>query len=151
MLEREHLTENILENDGMGLNLSWEVRDGIVNHGMSSMPQTLEGRAVRLADKIAYVNHDMDDAIRAGILKEEDVPDSITSVLGKTRGERLDFLIKNIITCSIGKNDIIMDQNVYEALLALRQFMTDNLYFNPRCKSEEKKADVMLSNLYDYY
>ncbi len=142
---------DILEHDGIGLNLSWEVRDGIVNHGMPSMPATLEGRAVRLADKIAYINHDMDDAIRAGILKEEDVPASITSVLGKTHGERLDFMIKNIISSSMGKNDITMDDEVYGAMLGLRQFMTDNLYFNPTCKSEERKADIMLATLFDYY
>ena len=140
-----------LENDGLGLNLSWEVIDGIKNHGMSGMPATLEGRAVRLADKIAYTNHDMDDAIRAGILSESDIPKDITSVLGKTHGDRLDFLIKNIIQNSLGKDDIRLDSEAFEALQALRQFMTDNLYFNPTCKSEERKADTMLASLYDYY
>ena len=142
---------DILEKDGAGLNLSFEVRDGIVNHGMSGRPATLEGRAVRIADKIAYTNHDMDDAIRAGILSEDDVPDDIKVVLGKTHAERLDFLIKNIIYCSIDKDDIIMDDKVMDAFLKLRDFMTDNLYFNPVCKSEEVKADAMLSMLYDHY
>ncbi|MBE6017486.1 MAG: deoxyguanosinetriphosphate triphosphohydrolase [Lachnospiraceae bacterium] len=142
---------DILENNGKGLNLTFEVRDGILNHGMSGKPQTLEGRIVRLADKIAYTNHDMDDAIRAGILTEEDVPAQIRSVLGQTHGERLDFMVKDIIYSSQGKNDIIMTPEVFEAFQELRAFMTENLYFNPTCKSEERKADIMLSELYDYY
>ena len=140
-----------LENEGAGLNLCWEVRDGIINHGMSGSPSTLEGKIVRLADKIAYTNHDMDDAIRAGILKEEDVPADIRKTIGRSHGERLDFLIKDIINNSIGVNDIVMSDDSMEALQALRSFMTDNLYFNPTCKSEEVKADLMLSTLYDYY
>ena len=99
-----------LENEGKGLNLTREVKDGILNHGLSGDPATLEGHVVRLADKIAYINHDFDDAMRAGILKEEDVPKDITSVLGKTRKERLDVLIKNIIVNSLDKDGIYMDE-----------------------------------------
>ena len=140
-----------LERDGKGLNLTWEVRDGIVNHGMNSRPATLEGRVVRLSDKIAYINHDMDDAMRAGILKEEDIPGDITDILGKTRSVRLDFLIKNIIENSKDKPDIIMDPEVFDAMISLRRFMFENLYFNPTCKSEETKATKMLLILFDYY
>ncbi len=142
---------DILEKDGKGLNLSWEVRDGILNHSFSGRPSTLEGKAVRLADKIAYTNHDMDDAIRAGILAEEDVPAKITDVIGKTHGERLDFLVKDVVNNSRGKADILMSDEGYGALLDLMQFMTDNLYFNPSCKSEEVKAHSMIAQLYDYY
>ena len=141
----------ILENEGKGLNLCWEVRDGIVNHGMSGRPATLEGRVVRLADKIAYTNHDMDDAIRGGILSEEDVPAEIRKTLGSSHGERLDTMVKDIIFNSIDKDDIIMSDEIFQALQELRGFMTDNLYFNPTCKSEETKADLMLSTLYDHY
>ncbi len=142
-----------LEDDGKGLNLSWEVRDGIVNHGMSGKAATLEGRIVRLADKIAYINHDMDDAMHAGLLSEEDIPTEISDVLGKTRKDRLDFLIKNIISCSKDKDDILMSDDVYDALIKLRQYMFDNLYskFDKDCKSEESKAVVMLENLFDFY
>ncbi len=141
----------VLEHDGEGLNLCWEVRDGIVNHGMSGCPSTLEGKIVRLSDKIAYTNHDMDDAIRAGILSEDDVPKEIKNALGQTHADRLDFLIRDMITNSYGKNDICLSKEADEALTELRVFMTDNLYFNPVCKSEEAKADTMLAELYDYY
>ena len=140
-----------LENSGKGLNLTWEVRDGIVNHGMSGSPATLEGKAVRLADKIAYTNHDMDDAIRAGILKESDVPKELRDILGETHQIRLDRMIKDIVYNSQGKNDIIMSDEIFKGLTDLRKFLFENLYFNPTCKSEEAKADVMLSGLYDYY
>ncbi|MCF0141946.1 MAG: deoxyguanosinetriphosphate triphosphohydrolase [Parasporobacterium sp.] len=140
-----------LERDGEGLNLCKEVRDGIANHGTSAMPATLEGRIVRFSDKIAYVNHDVDDALRAGILKEDDIPKEIRSALGATRADRLDFLIKNIISNSLGKDDIIMDADVFEAFMDLRKFLFDFLYTNPVCKSEEIKADAMLLQIYDYY
>lgn len=142
---------DVLEKDGAGLNLSFEVRDGILNHGLSEMPSTLEGRVVRLADKIAYTNHDMDDAIRAGILSEEDVPAEIRNAIGQTHGMRLDFLVKDIIKCSDGRDDILMSDESMQALSELRQFMTENLYFNPRCKSEEVKVNQMIGSLYDYY
>ena len=140
-----------LERGGEGLNLTWEVRDGIVNHGMNSRAHTLEGRVVRLSDKIAYINHDMDDAMRAGILKEEDIPEEITSVIGDTRAKRLDFLIKNIIENSLGKDDVTMDEAAFDAMITLRNFMFEHLYFNPTCKGEETKAVRMLLMLYDHY
>lgn len=140
-----------LERDGEGLNLTWEVRDGIENHGMKTRAATLEGRVVRLADKIAYINHDMDDAMRAGILKEEDIPSSITDVIGDSRSRRMDFLINNIIENSRGKDDVIMDDDAFKAMIDLRQFMFDHLYFNPTCKGEETKAVKMLLILFDHY
>ena len=140
-----------LENDGEGLNLTWEVRDGIVNHSMSRKAATLEGRVVRLADKIAYMNHDMDDAIRAGILAEEDVPADLRESLGQMRKDRLDYLIKDIVANSTGKNDICMSDEAWNGFLGLQKFMFDNLYFNPICKSEEAKANAMILALFDYF
>ncbi len=141
----------LLEKDGKGLNLTWEVRDGIKNHSMSGRAATLEGRIVRLADKIAYIHHDMDDAMRAGILKEEQVPYDLRKLLGGTKQERLDFLVKDIINSSQDKPDIFMTPEVYEGMVRMRQFMFDNLYFNPICKSEEGKVQQMIIRLYDYY
>ncbi|MCR4587324.1 MAG: deoxyguanosinetriphosphate triphosphohydrolase [Lachnospiraceae bacterium] len=142
---------SILEKDGQGLNLTYEVRDGILKHEMELTAETLEGRIVRLSDKIAYIHHDMDDAIRAGILKESDVPAEIRNAIGQTCGERLDHFIHDIITNSRDKDDIIMSAEVEEAFLDIRKFMFANLYTNPQAKSEEGKAEVMVEILYDHY
>lgn len=112
-----------LEKDGKGLNLTWEVRDGILNHQTSMMPHTLEGKIVRLSDKIAYINHDIDDAIRAKVMSEEDIPLEIRKVLGMTTKERLNTLIHNIIMNSMGKNDIVMSEEIGGAMQDLRKFM----------------------------
>ena len=140
-----------LEKDGKGLNLTWEVRDGILNHQTSMMPHTLEGKIVRLSDKIAYIHHDMDDAIRAGILTDADVPKSIGDVIGYTLGERLDHFIHDIVTNSAGKDDIIMSEPVANAMKELRAFMFENVYQNPVAKSEESKAENLIITLYEYY
>ncbi len=140
-----------LEKHGKGLNLTKEVRDGILNHQMSSRPATLEGRIVRLSDKIAYINHDVDDAIRAGILSEEDIPAKFRDVLGNSVRMRLNTLIHNIVTNSIGKDDIHMSGEVEEAMKGLRQFMFEHLYHNPVAKGEEKKAKELLERLFYYY
>ena len=140
-----------LEKDGEGLNLTWEVRDGILNHQTGRMPHTLEGRIVRLSDKIAYVNSDFDDAIRAQILCEEDIPLEIRKTLGFDTRSRLDCLIHDIIIHSMGKDDIIMSEDCAGALKELRSFMFTNLYLNPVAKSEEVKAETMLRQLYHYY
>ena len=140
-----------LENDGAGLNLTWEVRDGILNHRTSGNPSTLEGKAVRLSDKIAYINHDIDDGIRAGILKESDIPSEYTDVLGNSTKERLNTMISDIIMNSIGKNDLVMSEPVRKAMTELRKFMFESLYLNPTAKSEEAKADKLITELYRYY
>ncbi len=113
----------LLEKDGKGLNLTWEVRDGIVNHRTSGNPSTLEGKTVRLSDKIAYINHDIDDGIRAGILKESDIPSEYTYVLGNSTKERLNTMISDIVVNSLGKNDIVMSEPVHKAMTDLRKFM----------------------------
>ena len=140
-----------LEKDGQGLNLTWEVRDGILNHRTSGSPSTLEGKAVRLSDKIAYINHDIDDGIRAGILKESDIPSEYTDVLGNSTKERLNTMISDIIMNSIGKNDLVMSEPVHKAMTELRKFMFESLYLNPTAKSEEAKADKLITELYRYY
>ena len=149
--EQSLRTVDILEKDGQGLNLTYEVRDGILNHQTSCMPSTLEGKIVRLSDKIAYFHHDMDDAIRAGILTEEDVPKEIRDVLGNTTGERLDRFIHDIVTNSLGKDDIIMSPPVADAMVKLKAFMYDSVYRNSVAKKEEGRAKLLISNLYEYY
>lgn len=141
----------LLEKEGQGLNLTWEVRDGILNHEMDTTPNTLEGKVVRLSDKIAYIHHDMDDALRGGILKESDVPESICSVIGHTNGEWLDTFIHDIVENSVGKDDIWMSDEVYKALHAIRTFMFENVYTNPVCKGEEGRAMDMVKILYQHY
>ena len=141
----------ILEKGGRGLNLTWEVRDGILNHQTSCMPSTLEGKIVRLSDKIAYIHHDMDDAIRGKILQDDEVPSSIGEVIGYTTAERLDHFIHDIVTNSYGKNDICQSPEVAQAMKELRAFMFENVYQNKRAKAEEKKAENLVETLYDYY
>ncbi len=140
-----------LEKNGAGLNLTWEVRDGILNHQTKSTPHTLEGKIVRLSDKIAYVNHDIDDAIRAQILTEDDIPMELKKTLGFSTKQRLNTLIHNIIINSQGKDDIIMSSEVEEAMVELRHFMFENVYKNPVAKGEEVKAKAMIEQLFYYY
>lgn len=141
----------ILEKDGRGLNLTKEVRDGILNHQTSGRPSTLEGQIVRIADKVAYLHHDIDDAIRGGIIREEDVPQDIRDTLGDTTRIRLNTLINDIIRQSMDQPQIIMSQHVEEAMKDLRKFMFTNVYLNPEAKSEEKKAMQMITELYVYF
>lgn len=140
-----------LEKNGQGLNLTVEVRDGILNHQTASMPSTLEGKIVRLSDKIAYIHHDMDDAIRGGILTEADVPKEISDVIGYTTGERLDHFIHDIVTTSFGTGDIRMSPAVDDAMKKLRKFMFERVYQNPEAKSEEGKAEMLMETLYHHY
>ncbi len=149
--EQSVRTVDLLEQKGAGLNLTIEVRDGIRNHQTKGNPFTLEGKIVRFSDKIAYIHHDMDDALRAGILRESDVPAEIGEVIGYTTGERLDHFIHDLITTSYEKNDIQMSEPVAGAMARLRRFMFERVYENREAKSEEKKAEVLVQTLYDYY
>lgn len=141
----------LLENNGLGLNLTKEVRDGIVNHRTSGHPSTLEGKVVRLSDKIAYINHDIDDAIRGKIIGESDIPSRYTDVLGDTTKKRLDTLVHDIVKNSVGINDILMSEAVEKAMMGLRSYMFESVYTNQVAKSEEKKANEMLKQLFHYY
>ena len=140
-----------LEKQGEGLNLTWEVRDGILNHKSAGTPHTLEGQIVRLSDKIAYINHDIDDAIRGGVLKEEDIPKPYREILGNSTRVRLDTMIHNVIINSMDQPEIRMSPEVERATMDLRAFMIENVYKNPVAKGEEEKAINMVTNLYDYY
>ena len=144
-------TVDVLEKDGQGLNLTLEVRDGILNHQTKGMPYTLEGKVVRFSDKIAYIHHDMDDAIRAGILKESYVPKEICDVIGYSTGERLDHFIHDIVMTSLDKNDILMSDDTAKAMKDLRAFMFERVYQNPDAKSEEGKAEALIETLFNYY
>ncbi len=141
----------ILENDGRGLNLTLEVRDGIENHQLEGRPMTLEGRVVCLADKIAYINHDIDDALRAGILKESELPPEPLELLGKSSRERINTMIFSIYRKSFGKNLVDMEDDVKEATLALRRFLNDRVYKDNEAKAEEVKADRMLEAMFGFY
>ncbi len=141
----------VLEKDGRGLNLTVEVRDGILNHPKSGSPKTLEGRCVSFADRIAYINHDLEDAIRAGILTSDDVPKDITEILGKSSKERINTAISSIYAQSHGKNFVEMDPVVEKASEQLRKFMFDKVYFSDSAKGEEQKAERMLTAMYSYF
>lgn len=141
----------VLEKDGKGLNLTAEVRDGILNHQTSGMPYTLEGKIVRICDKIAYMHHDMDDAIKGKILSEDDIPKELSKTLGNTTTKRLDCFIHDIITNSIDRDDIRMSEGIGQAMIDLRAFMFENVYQNPKAKGEEGKAERLVENLYQYY
>ena len=140
-----------LEKDGRGLNLTKEVLDGILTHQTASKPMTLEGQVVRLSDKIAYVNHDIDDAIRGGILSEADIPPKFRKVLGNSTKERLNTITHDVIINSMDKPKVCMSEEVEEAMQGLRRFMFENVYKNPVAKQEESKAIEMVKNLYHYY
>lgn len=140
-----------LEKDGDGLNLTKEVRDGILNHQTKSKPATLEGKIVRFSDKIAYINSDIDDAIRAGIIREEQIPEQLTQVIGNSTNSRLNTLVHDIVKNSEGKNDICMSGEMEEAFFALRSFLFENVYTNPLAKGEELKVTHMIEQLYEYY
>lgn len=149
--EQSVRTVDKLEKNGLGLNLTYEVRDGILNHQTIGKPHTLEGKVVRLSDKIAYIHHDMDDAVRGGILKESDVPKDISDILGNKPNQRLSCFIHDIIITSQGQNDILMSESVADAMKRLRQFMFERVYQNPEAKSEEGKAEVLMETLYQHY
>ena len=140
-----------LEKDGRGLNLTKEVRDGIRNHSTAGCPSTLEGKIVRLCDKIAYVNSDIDDAIRGRVIREEEIPHEYKEVLGYTMRERLNTLIHDMISNSMDRNDIILSETTGEALNGLRTFMFEHVYVNSIAKTEEGKARYVIRQLYDHY
>ena len=140
-----------LEKDGKGLNLTWEVRDGILNHQTASEPSTLEGKIVRFSDKIAYVNHDIDDAIRAQLITEDDVPEQAHRLLGDTTRKRLNTLIHDVVINSSGRDDIVMSDEVLAVFLDLRQFMFERVYRAERTIEQEGKTMLLIESLFNYY
>lgn len=138
-----------LEKHGRGLNLTYEVRDGIVCHTTGKEADTLEGRIVKLSDKIAYINHDIDDAIVAGVLSEDSIPNDIREALGKSKSDRINTLVMSVINNS--GDDIVLGKNETEPFSELCDFMFRNVYTNPVCKGEEKKAEALIKTLFDYF
>jgi dGTPase len=140
-----------LEYEGKGLNLTWEVRDGIVHHTGSQRPATLEGQIVAVADRIAYINHDIDDAIRGGVLAEEDLPKGPTDVLGHHHGVRITTLVQDMVSASEGADEIRLSQPVWDAMMELREFLFDNVYLHSDAKSEDPKALRLVQALFRHF
>ncbi len=141
---------DVLEKDGKGLNLTYEVRDGILQHKSSGSPATLEGKAVSLADRIAYINHDIEDAVRAGVIKEADLPAGPIETLGRDTSERINTAITDIVNTSFGKNEVTMSEEINRASNELRQFMFEAVYAKAN-KGIQERADRMLTQMYNYF
>ena len=140
-----------LENDGKGLNLTWEVRDGIVNHTGKCMSSTLEGVIVKFADRIAYINHDIDDACRAGILQTEDIPKDLRELLGETHSKRINTMVNSVIFASTDKNEICMTPEIQDATNRLRSFMFESVYTNSVAKAQDGRAKELLAQLFVHF
>lgn len=140
-----------LEYDGKGLNLTWEVRDGILGHTGAEQPSTLEGQVVRIADRIAYVNHDIDDAVRAHVLDPADLPRGPLEVLGEHHGARITTMVNDMIATSAETGRIGMSQPVWDAMMQLREFLFEHVYFSARAKAEEPKAAAVVTSLFAHY
>ena len=140
-----------LENNGNGLNLTAEVRDGIAHHSGKEMPKTLEGCVIRLADRIAYINHDIDDALRAGILQHEEIPADLRQILGNSHGERINTMVSSVVRASTDRPEVVMEPEVWEATDRLRDFLFLRVYRDNAAKDEEIKAKDMLAQLFDYF
>ena len=142
---------DVLERDGQGLNLTEAVRDGILNHTGPQQPATFEGRVVRLVDRVAYINHDIDDAVRAGILAEADLPAAEIELLGPTGAERIDTLVRDIVSASRERGDVAQSDEVGGAMLRLRKFMFERVYLGPEARSEHDRVLRTLRGLFDHY
>lgn len=140
-----------LENNGEGLNLTWEVKDAILNHSGNNEASTLEGRIIKLADRIAYINHDIDDAVRGGILSLNDIPKELLNELGRGHGERINNMVSAVISESMDKPYVRMEEGKWEATMELRKFLFSNVYKNKTAKAEEDKAIEMIRILYEYF
>ena len=143
---------DVLEKNHNGLNLTYEVRDGILNHSGDGIPSTLEGQVVRQADRIAYINHDIDDAIRAGILTNDDIPKYIRDILGNSHSLRIDTLIRSVVDGSVDYQSIRMTEEIAKPANELRNFMFDRVYFHPVAKvEEEKKVGHIITSLFEHF
>jgi len=152
----EHVTQSLrivehLEYEGRGLNLTWETRDGIQGHSGEHFPATLEGQIVRTADRIAYINHDIDDAFRAGVLCEEDLPRDACAILGHSSPERITTLVNDMVSASAGQPTISMTPKIEHAMLALREFMFARVYESASAEAEKPRAGAMVQAMFQYY
>jgi dGTPase len=141
----------VLERDGHGLNLTEQVRDGILNHTGSRKPATLEGRIVKLVDRVAYINHDIDDALRAGVLRPDDLPAAEIELLGATGSARIDTLVRDIVERSRAAGDIAQSEEIGGAMLRLRKFMFDRVYLGPAARGEHERVRSAMRALFDHY
>ena len=141
---------DVLE-DGHGLNLTYEVRDGIRNHTGKNLPSTLEGKVLKFADKFAYINHDIDDAIRGGVLNEKDLPKDLIETLGARHSQRINTLISDTVKNSLGKNDVVMSEEIGGAMMRLREFMFEVVYENPTKREEERKGSYIIEEMFNHF
>jgi dGTPase len=141
----------VLENGGKGLNLTAEVVDGILNHRTAGTPGTLEGKVVQLSDKIAYMNHDIDDALRSGLLQPSDIPRRVTDTLGSTSHQRIDYLVHNVVNNSMDKDTVSLTPDISEVLRELREFLFEIVYANQLNMKERKKIQSMVGLLFEFY
>lgn len=140
-----------IRNGNQGLNLTFEVRDGILNHPLGYHPTTLEGQIVSISDRIAYINHDIDDAVRANIIKHDEIPEKFLKILGHTHGQRINTMIVDVINNSIDKKNITMSDEINYNTSGLRDFLFENVYYNKIAKSEEDKATFIVGKIFEYY
>ncbi|MBQ7364380.1 MAG: deoxyguanosinetriphosphate triphosphohydrolase, partial [Clostridia bacterium] len=133
------------------LNLTYEVKNGILCHAGEALADTNEGIIVKFADRIAYINHDIDDAVRAGILKAEELPRELCDILGHTHGDRIDTMVRSVVRASTDKPVVVMESDIYDATMKLRAFLFENVYTNPEAKGEEGRAEALLEALYHYF
>ncbi len=141
---------DVLERDGRGLNLTQEVRDGILNHTGPDEPFTLEGKIVRLVDRVAYINHDIDDALRAGILDEAELPQAEIDLLGQTGSRRIDTLVHDLVETSAEAGDIRQSEEIGEAMLSLRSFMFERVYLGPEAPIEHARARAVVGRIFNH-
>ncbi len=141
----------VLERDGRGLNLTEQVRDGILNHTGSRKPATMEGRIVKLVDRVAYINHDIDDALRAGVLRPDDLPAAEIELLGETGSARIDTLVRDIVERSRAEGEIAQSEETGGAMLRLRKFMFDRVYLGERAREEHERVHRAMGALFDHY
>ena len=149
--EQSRRVVEVLERGGQGLNLTWEVRDGIEHHSGKVRPQTLEGCCVHLADRIAYINHDIDDSIRAGVLREEELPAHAIRILGQTHGARVGTMIESVVRYSMDRDDVAMEPEIWDALMELRAFMFERVYSRDWAASECRKTRHIITELVGFY
>jgi dGTPase len=142
---------DLLERDGRGLNLTWEVRDGILNHTGPDEPATLEGKIVRIVDRVAYINHDIDDAVRAGILALDDLPAGELALLGETGSKRIDTLVHDLVESSAGRDDIVQSFEIGQAMLSLRTFMFERVYLGPFAEDDRRRARETVRRVFDHF
>ena len=148
--EQSRRMVDVVERDGRGLNLTWEVREGILKHTGPEPPDTLEGRIVRIVDRVAYINHDIDDAVRAGVLDPAELPTDEITLLGDTGSRRIDTLVHDLVETSAAAGDIVQSADVGDAMLALRAFMFERVYIGPRAAVEHAHAHEVVETIFDH-